>query len=100
MRGGATDEALVEVYGIQLDKALAVYDVILAKQPYLAGEELTLADLFHIPYGAMARRIGYEETFNKYPHVKKWFDGLEARESWVKANLSGDEKKIVEKKAE
>jgi len=87
MRGGATDEALVKSYGAQLDNALAVYDVILAKQPYLAGEELTLADLFHLPYGTMARSIGYEETFNKYPHVKKWFNELEARESWVKANL-------------
>ncbi len=88
MRGGATDEALVKSYGAQLDNALAVYDVILAKQPYLAGEELTLADLFHLPYGTMVRSIGYDETFNKYPHVKKWFDGLEARESWIKANKS------------
>jgi glutathione S-transferase len=84
--GGPPDEALVKLYASQLDTALAVYDVILAKQPYLAGQEVTLADLFHLPYGVMAKNTGFADLFEKYPNVKRWFDALEARESWVKAN--------------
>lgn len=36
-----------------LDTVLAVYDKILAEQKYLAGGELTLADLFHLPNGRL-----------------------------------------------
>jgi len=83
---GATDEATVQKLGAQLDTALAGYEKILSKQPYLAGNEITVADLFHLPYGKMAKDLGFSGTFEKYPAVNKWFDGLAARESWVKAN--------------
>ncbi len=65
-----------------LDSVLAVYDGILAKQSYLAGNQLTLADLFHVSYGSAAKAAGAKEVFDKYPHVRKWFEGLEARDSW------------------
>lgn len=86
MRAGPPNEPLIVELALQLDKALAVYEAILSKQPYLAGQKLTMVDLFHLPYGSMARQIGYGEIFDKYPNVTKWLDGLEARESWVKAN--------------
>ncbi|KAG6825609.1 hypothetical protein H0H93_000478, partial [Arthromyces matolae] len=50
----ATFEALIK----KLDAKLDVYDKILGKQKYLAGDELTLADLFHIPYGTMLAVAG------------------------------------------
>jgi glutathione S-transferase len=85
MKGlGGPDEAKVAEYAAQLDGALAVYEGILAKQAYLAGNEVTLADLFHLPYGTFLKKLGYSEAFDKYPHVSKWFAGLEARESWKK----------------
>jgi len=65
-----------------LEETLAIYDGILAKQPYLAGDELTLADLFHLSYGTMIKDIGLGGSFDKFPNVKKWFEGLQARESW------------------
>jgi glutathione S-transferase len=65
-----------------LEETLAVYDGILAKQAYLAGDELTLADLFHLSYGTMIKDIGFGSSFDKFPNVKKWFEGLQARESW------------------
>ncbi len=87
MRGNSTDEAQVAKYAKELDATLKVYDGILAKQSYLAGDELTLADLFHLPYGKMCKTLGFADLFEgKYGNVKRWFDALEARESWVKAN--------------
>lgn len=84
--GGTTDAARVQELAAQLDKALAVYDTILGKQRYLTGDEISLADLFHLPYGHMVRNIGYKEAFEKYSNVEKWFASLEARDSWVKVS--------------
>ncbi|PMD18667.1 putative glutathione S-transferase [Hyaloscypha hepaticicola] len=84
---GEPDEAELAKHAAALDKTLAVYEGILSKTKYLAGDELTLADLFHVPYGKMTRDAGYLSTFEKYPHVAKWFDGLLARESWKKVTL-------------
>ena len=36
-----------------LERKLDVYDKILSKQKYLGGDEITLADLFHIPYAVL-----------------------------------------------
>ncbi|KAL1641693.1 Glutathione S-transferase hmp2 [Diplodia intermedia] len=86
MKGlGAPDEARVAQAEKDLDIVLAVYDEILAKQRYLAGDELTLADLFHLPNGAALKGGKWKEIFNKYPNVDKWFTKLQERETWVKA---------------
>jgi len=81
---GATDDAAVAKHAAILDETLAIYDGILARQAYLAGDEITLADLSHLPGGTMVRDLGFKDLFDKYPNVKKWWDGLEARESWKK----------------
>lgn len=83
-RGGESDETVVTKLAADLDNVLAVYDGILSKQKYLGGDEFSLADLFHLPYGALAKNVGFASTFEKYPNVNKWFDSIAARESWVK----------------
>lgn len=81
---GDPDDARVQDLATKLDKALAGYDTILGRQKYLAGDEISLADLFHLPYGSLIRTLGYKKTFEKYPNVEKWFAELAARETWVK----------------
>lgn len=86
MRGwGDADESVLKVQAAALETAFAGYEKILSKQAYLAGNELTVADLFHLPYGKMAKNLGYAEIFATYPAVDKWFNSISARESWVKA---------------
>lgn len=63
----------------------AVYNDTLAKQKYLAGDELTLADLFHLPNGAALKAGRWNALFDKYPNVDKWFKSLQERETWVAA---------------
>ena len=82
---GPPDEARVAQAGAGLDEVFAYYDKVLAKQKYLAGDELTLVDLFHLPNGSALKAFGYKGTFEKYPNVDKWFTGLQERETWVKA---------------
>lgn len=81
---GGPDETQLAKHAAALDTTLAVYEGILSKTKYLAGDDITLADLFHVPYGAMVRGSGYLNLFEKYPHVAKWFDALLAGESWKK----------------
>ena len=82
---GPPDEARVAQAEADLDEVFAYYDNVLAKQKYLAGDELTLVDLFHLPNGSALKAFGYKGTFEKYANVDKWFTGLQQRETWVKA---------------
>lgn len=86
MKGlGPPDEARVAQAEADLDEVFAYYDTVLAKQKYLAGDTLTLVDLFHLPNGSALKAFGYKGTFEKYPHVDRWFTGLQERETWIKA---------------
>ncbi|PQE24526.1 Glutathione S-transferase protein [Rutstroemia sp. NJR-2017a WRK4] len=83
MRGlGATDEAIVNQHVTSLDTNLAVYEKILSKQKYLAGDEFTLADLYHLPHGVKAAPLKLQGVVDKYPHVADWFQRIQERDSW------------------
>ncbi|KAJ5938272.1 glutathione S-transferase [Penicillium verhagenii] len=85
MKGlGPADEARVAALLSQLDATLQGYERILSKQKYLAGDSVTLADLYHLPYGAFVEKFGFAELVDKYPAFKKWWEGLKNRESWKK----------------
>ena len=58
MRGLTPDKATFDGLIAQLEPKLDVYEKILSKQKYLAGDELTLADLFHLPYGTLLAQAG------------------------------------------
>ena len=95
MFGGKTDPDAVERFKTTLDAKLAAYDVILGKTKYLAGDvscahmfsmsyhtdrviradtqEITLADLFHLPYGALLPAQGIDVLESgKYPNVTRY----------------------------
>ncbi|KAJ6475942.1 glutathione S-transferase [Mycena vitilis] len=65
-----------------LDKKLDGYELILAKHRYLAGDTLTLADLFHLPYAPLVAS-GHPEIFQYRPNVARWYSELVARPSWL-----------------
>ncbi|KAL6306985.1 glutathione transferase [Sparassis latifolia] len=83
-RGGVTDEKLVAGYLASLKSKLDAYDVILSKSKYLAGDELTLADLFHIPYGATLKLAGVDVLEDpSRPNVLRWWKEISSRPSWL-----------------
>ncbi|KAH7926060.1 glutathione S-transferase, partial [Leucogyrophana mollusca] len=81
MYGGKTDEARVVTLRSTLSAKLDAYEAILAKQKYLAGNEVTLADLFHLPYGSVILGIGVDE-FTSRPSVARWWNDITSRPSW------------------
>ncbi|KAH8822911.1 putative glutathione S-transferase [Flagelloscypha sp. PMI_526] len=80
--GQQTDEAKALQLSTKLDNNLKIYEDILSKQKYIAGDELTLIDLFHVPPAmGLIKRAGLD-PFSKYPSVDRWLKELTARPSW------------------
>jgi glutathione S-transferase len=71
--GRTPDEARVTELAATLEGKMAGYEAILSKHRYLAGDELTLADLFHLPYGSFLapQKFGFLEDEAKYPNVAR-----------------------------
>ncbi|KAJ7624270.1 glutathione S-transferase [Mycena polygramma] len=80
--GWPFDQAIIDEQLPILDKKLDAYERILAKNRYLAGDKLTLADLFHLPYGPLVAS-GDPEIFQRRPNVARWYNELVARPSWL-----------------
>ncbi|QRV93600.1 glutathione S-transferase [Ceratobasidium sp. AG-Ba] len=76
-----TNEALASYYEATLKTKLEGYERVLAKQKYLAGDYITLIDLFHLPYGTSVNKINPELIGSK-PNLKRWWDDISSRESW------------------
>ncbi|KZP20691.1 glutathione S-transferase [Athelia psychrophila] len=77
-----TDEAKVAEYTATLGGKLDAYEVILSQQTYVAGNEITLADLFHLPNASTVKGIN-PELISARPHVAQWLERLQARPAWV-----------------
>jgi len=82
--GLTPDQAVFEESIKQLSGKLDGYEAILSKQKYLAGNEFTLADLFHLPYGALLKAAGTEIMHDKSrPNVVRWWIDITHRASWL-----------------
>ncbi|EIM90667.1 glutathione S-transferase-like protein [Stereum hirsutum FP-91666 SS1] len=81
MRGLTTNEERVKELYATLEAKLDAYNTILGKQKYLAGDQITLADLFHLPYGFMLGQAGYDIMTQK-PNVARWWNDITSRPSW------------------
>jgi len=81
---GEADPVRVESLTKQLLAKLDAYEVILSKQKYLAGDEVTIADLFHLTYGSMLSPLGINalEDATKRPNLARWWKDITSRPSW------------------
>jgi len=77
-----TDEEVVESSIKELGLRLDVYDQILSKQKYIAGDEITLADFYHIPYGVLLGEKAGCNIIETRPNVARWFKEISSRPSW------------------
>jgi len=88
MRGLTADEAKCEYYEKTLNEKIVGYEAILSKTKYLAGDNLTAADLFHLPYGTIANeKLGFAALTNEkeFPNVARWWKEISSLPSWVEA---------------
>lgn len=81
---GAADEAAAKAAIDSLSPKLDVYEKILLKQKYLAGDELTIVDLFHLPTGTLLPFLGLDTLDNAArPNVARWWKELQERQAWL-----------------
>ena len=52
-----------------LAKKLEGYERVLSKSKYLAGPEMTLADLFYLPYGTQAVVVGPSSLVHSFTNA-------------------------------
>ena len=59
----------IERYSNEIRRVFGVLDSVLAKQKYLVGDKVTVADLAFIPWnaGALARAIPHDDAEKNYP---------------------------------
>ncbi|KAF9001505.1 glutathione S-transferase [Cyathus striatus] len=65
----------------QLSAKLDVYDQILGKQKYVAGNNITIADLYHLPIGTLLAVAG-TDIMQQKPNVSRWFKEISSRSTW------------------
>ncbi|KAH7907024.1 glutathione S-transferase-like protein [Hygrophoropsis aurantiaca] len=82
-RGFETNEVWVTELATTLDAKLDAYEVILSKQKYLGGDNVTLADLFHLPSGSMLGAAGFSDILEKRPNVARWWKDISSRPAWL-----------------
>ncbi|KAG8739547.1 hypothetical protein FRC10_005457 [Ceratobasidium sp. 414] len=88
--GFPSDEAEAKKHKDLIKEKMEVYERILSDHKYLAGDTLTLADLWHLPYGAYFENL-VPGVFTS-PNVNRWWQDISSRPSW-KAVLAKSEPK-------
>ncbi|KAF7362978.1 Glutathione S-transferase [Mycena venus] len=89
-RGLPIDQALVDESLAELSAKLDVYEVILGKQKYLAGDDFTIADVFHYAVAPFLAEGGIDiMTSKERPNVARWWNELISRPAWVKLRAEG-----------
>jgi GSH-dependent disulfide-bond oxidoreductase len=67
----------IDRYTNEAKRIYGVIDRQLAANPYIAGKTYTIADMAIYPWLRNWKNQGIE--LSDFPHLKKWFDGLEKR---------------------
>ncbi|KAF8881360.1 glutathione S-transferase [Infundibulicybe gibba] len=93
-RGLTPDQAKADEYIALLSGKLEVYNEILGKQKYLAGNEVTLVDLFHLTTGGALALCG-TDVMTQRPNVARWFNDITSRVSWQALVLDGGVKSAM-----
>ncbi|KAJ7626036.1 glutathione S-transferase [Roridomyces roridus] len=80
-KGVAKDQAVWDREVALLSEKFNVYEAILGKQKYLAGDEFSLVDLFHISFGWLLAPAGCDLLTTKGPNLARWWKAVTSRPS-------------------
>ncbi|KAG8945085.1 hypothetical protein FRC04_001246 [Tulasnella sp. 424] len=84
-KGLPSDENKFQKHVETLNAKIDGYERMLTKHKYLAGDEITLADLWHLPFGEEVEKFA-PQIFESHPKFNAWWQALKSRPSWIKAN--------------
>ncbi|KAJ7081250.1 glutathione S-transferase, partial [Mycena epipterygia] len=84
------DEAALAQAVSELSVKLDVYEVILAKQKFIGGNDFTLADIFHLCYTPLLAEAGIKiMTSEGRPNVTRWWNSISTQPTWVQLKADG-----------
>ena len=84
------EPAVLEAAGKALETTCGVMEAQLAKTPFLAGPDFTLADVGFMPYLEYAMATPAKDIFAKFPRVMSWWNKISERPTWRKATGKGN----------
>lgn len=88
MMGKEPDQSIVAAGREGLDRALAVMERQLAKTPFIAGKDFTLADVGFLPYIDYLFAAKAADQIEAQPSVAAWWKRISERPSWKVATGS------------
>ncbi|KAG9000257.1 hypothetical protein FRB93_012797 [Tulasnella sp. JGI-2019a] len=86
--GGKVDPVALQKQQDALKAKLEGFERIFAKQAYLSGNEIGLADLYCLPYGTLAEKVT-PGVFDSTPNVSRWWKSISTRPSWKRVLEEG-----------
>ncbi|CAN6468824.1 unnamed protein product [Victoria cruziana] len=87
-KGGTPDAGLIESQATKLGKVLDVYEEILAKRKYLAGDFFSLADLHHLSCTHYLMVTSHASLITSRKHVNAWWEDISSRPAWKKVSAN------------
>ena len=79
------DAAVLDAAGKSAETALGIMDAQLAKTPFFAGSQFSLADIGFMPYFEYAMGTPAKALLTKHPRVTAWWNKVSERPTWQKA---------------
>lgn len=77
-----TDPAVIAFFRRRVDDFLGILDTLLRDRPFVAGPDVTVADISMCAYLSYPEdEIGYDLA-HSHPHVRAWLDRLAALPGW------------------
>ncbi|KAJ7505970.1 glutathione S-transferase, partial [Mycena galericulata] len=96
-KGQPVDEVALAEYLAEFSKTLQVYEKILGTQKFLAGNEFTLVDLFHVSFAPrLADPAGIDVMTSTGPNIARWWNDIISRPTWVKLMTEGIQSRYIE----
>ncbi|KAJ7464244.1 glutathione S-transferase [Mycena galericulata] len=82
-KGGKTNPDEIAKLTAQLAEKMDACEQILSKSKYLAGDHITLGDLYHLPYAHAVTNVLKSDVMTSRPNVARWFKDISSRPSWL-----------------
>jgi GSH-dependent disulfide-bond oxidoreductase len=83
-------EYAVDRYQFEVRRHYSILDAQLAKGPYVLGESYTIADMSCWGWTRAVPFILGDAAFGAFPHLKRWFDLINARPAATRADALKD----------
>jgi glutathione S-transferase len=87
--GLPADNAIMNAMKARLDLALGLVEARLGKAPYLAGNDLTTADIM-IVFTLTTMRLFLPFSLEPYPNIRAYLQRIGARDAYQRAMKKGD----------